>query len=223
MSWRVSPSRSVVVDESAGNRMWKVIGVPDGDTFLVAGGPHRKHKEWCRMLCIDTPEKGQTGFEGARDRLRELIYNQYVSLEPERKWKWCRDKYGRTLVYVIKEGVLINGVMVNEGWSDYLTAFGRGRYQAVFQRCVASAVEARRGVWAEYRSNENWRWGRGRARPHFRNAKELANCRAQRFKKGGLEDGQVLTYSRTDPRRNSGHCLFQEQGRAIREAEGRAD
>jgi len=68
-----------------------VIRVIDGDTFELASG------EIVRLLCVDTPEENQSGYEEAKQFLSELILNKKIRLEKNISEK---DKYGRLLRYV---------------------------------------------------------------------------------------------------------------------------
>lgn len=208
MSWRVMPSRGTIVDNSARNKRYKVIAVPDGDTILIAGGPHRQSREWLRLLNVDAPEHGQIGFHLAKAFLKDLVFEKWITIEPEKLWKWRRGKYGRTLVYVYQEGVLVNSEIVREGWSDYWTRYGRGRLQSIFQRCLCEATEEKKGVWQFYKQDDCWRFGRGRAKQHFRSAQELIERVRRHEEKEDLKDGKIFTYSGSTPRSHIRHRIF---------------
>ena len=96
-----------------------IVSVYDGDsvTAILDLGMGIQKKAKCRLYGIDTPElRGKTASEktaakAARDRLREIINEQTVLIQSLTK----PDKYGRLLVKIWKEGVLINDLLVNEG------------------------------------------------------------------------------------------------------------
>jgi hypothetical protein len=67
-----------------------VTRIIDGDTFEIASG------EIIRLLCVDTPEKKEKGYEEASNFLSDLILNKQVRLESDSKDK---DDYGRLLRY----------------------------------------------------------------------------------------------------------------------------
>ncbi len=86
-----------------------VTRIVDGDTIVVEGGDR------VRLLDIDTPEKGQSCYTEAKNRLAELIDNKVVSLI---KGKEDKDVYGRLLRYVFYNGTNINLLLVREGWAN---------------------------------------------------------------------------------------------------------
>jgi micrococcal nuclease len=67
------------------------------------------------LLDIDTPEKGQTCYKEAKDRLTELIDGKQVELKSGKEDK---DTYDRLLRYVFYNGTNINMLMVREGWAN---------------------------------------------------------------------------------------------------------
>lgn len=88
-----------------------VIRVIDGDTFEIYSG------ESVRLICVDTPEKGEGGYDLAKDFLEGLILDKEVRLEKDVSET---DKYGRLLRYVwvdfLGEDVFVNKEIVQEGY-----------------------------------------------------------------------------------------------------------
>ena len=76
---------------------WPVVRVVDGDTIRVR---YEGREEPVRLLCIDTPERGESGFEEATEAMRGLVEGREVVLEFERPGEMERDRYGRLLAYV---------------------------------------------------------------------------------------------------------------------------
>ncbi len=73
------------------------IKVIDGDTFIYEG-------KTIRLLCVDTPEKGQNGYKSATKYLSDIISNQQLTLEEE-----GLDKYNRTLAWVYtQDNIFVN-------------------------------------------------------------------------------------------------------------------
>lgn len=68
--------------------------IVDGDTFKVL---YDGDLTSVRILGIDTPERGQPGFQEATAATRDLIEGQAVTLTFEGK---KRDRFGRLLAYV---------------------------------------------------------------------------------------------------------------------------
>lgn len=57
----------MVVDRGGDDGLTQVERVIDGDTFVLVGGDR------IRVAYVDTPERGQPGFDEARQRTRELV------------------------------------------------------------------------------------------------------------------------------------------------------
>lgn len=107
----------------------------DGDTIELAGG------ERVRLLCIDTPERGQPGYAEATEFLRGLIEGKRVRLEADPKHN-DRDRFGRLLRYVwlftgweaegfsSGDDVLVNVEIVRRGHSAYETRWGASSLHA---------------------------------------------------------------------------------------------
>jgi len=92
-----------------------VLQVVDGDTLdvepavdLGAAGEVDRF----RMLCIDTPETGDCGYDEATARLDELIGGKTVTLHFDGD---CTGTYDRGLAYVFHGGRLVNLRMAQEG------------------------------------------------------------------------------------------------------------
>ena len=128
----------------------EVLRIEDGDTIIVRAG---KREERVRLLYIDTPEKGEKGYDAARKALAAFINGQLVDLEFETPGEPQRDRGGRLLAYVIvpkasgyfRRNVNLNIVFV--GWSRYTTKFSRSRYDEEFLELEREARKARRGIW----------------------------------------------------------------------------
>ena len=82
----------------------------DGDTCTAVTG------EKIRLACIDTPElKGKNAnkipAEEARDFLNQLVANKKVSIK-----RITKDRYGRTVAEIYKDGTNIQELIVNKGY-----------------------------------------------------------------------------------------------------------
>jgi micrococcal nuclease len=116
-------------------RAYQVARVIDGDTIELEGG------ERVRLLCIDTPERGQPGYTEATEFLRELVAGKAVRLEADPEHV-DRDRFGRLLRYVwlftggeaegfsSGDGVLVNVEIVRRGYSVYETRWGASSLHA---------------------------------------------------------------------------------------------
>lgn len=73
----------------------KVISVIDGDTFIIDSG------EKVRLICVDTPEENEKGYQEAKQFLENLILNKQIRLEKDVSET---DKFGRLLRYAYING-----------------------------------------------------------------------------------------------------------------------
>lgn len=80
-----------------------VTSVIDGDTFEIETG------EKIRLICVDTPEINETGYEKAKIFLNSLSLNKKVRLEKDISDK---DSYGRLLRYVYIDETFVNKEIV---------------------------------------------------------------------------------------------------------------
>ena len=70
-----------------------VINVIDGDTvILLERTPEQMRTHRIRLEGIDTPERGQDGYEGAKEYLEKLIWGETVTVRYTEN-----DRYGRIL------------------------------------------------------------------------------------------------------------------------------
>ena len=97
-------STSSVNSKSASNQIVRVI---DGDTIVVAGD------ERVRLIGIDTPEKGECGFEYAKLSLENLLSDGEILFFDGAASD--TDKYGRLLRYVEVSGVDAGLQLITEG------------------------------------------------------------------------------------------------------------
>jgi len=90
-----------------------VLDVIDGDTLILASG------ERVRLICINTPELGDSGSYEAKDFLESLVLGKDVRLEKDVSE---RDEYGRLLKYVyvnVSGGeIFINREIVQKGFGE---------------------------------------------------------------------------------------------------------
>lgn len=107
-----------------------VTRVVDGDTIEVEMDGE---KVKVRLLCIDTPERGQDGFDEATVALKGLIGDAgrvQLIYDPEHD---KADFFGRQLCYVIVDGANANVEMVRLGHTKYWTKYGKSSlYEAEF-------------------------------------------------------------------------------------------
>jgi len=120
----------------------KVARVIDGDTIEIEGGQR------VRYIGIDTPELGQNADCYAREayeKNKELVGNEIVGLEKDVSET---DRYGRLLRYVYMGDLLINDVLVREGYANASSYPPDVKYQERFRGAEREARENSRGLWA---------------------------------------------------------------------------
>lgn len=86
----------------------RVVRIIDGDTIELDSG------EKVRFLGIDTPERGQCGYQEAKKNLQRLILDERVILVSDGQ---TTDKYGRLLRYVELGHRDIGLEQIKEGWA----------------------------------------------------------------------------------------------------------
>jgi len=95
-----------------------VMRVIDGDTFDYFNADTNKIVR-VRLLCVNTPERGQKGYDEATTYLRSLLLYREVTLKASVTDK---DKYGRLLryVYVNDNGEIefINKLVLDGGYGE---------------------------------------------------------------------------------------------------------
>ncbi len=82
-------------------RKEKVSRVIDGDTFAT-----KDRKNPVRLANVDTPEKGERGYDSARNALQRMIGGKEVSIDTK-----ARDHYGRSVANVKVENKSVNRAM----------------------------------------------------------------------------------------------------------------
>ncbi|HXG41234.1 MAG TPA: thermonuclease family protein [Dehalococcoidia bacterium] len=124
-----------------------VTRVVDGDTIEVSMAGRRYT---VRYIGVDTPESvapGQPvecyGREASR-RNRELVEGKTVLLEKDVSET---DRYGRLLRYVWADGVMVNAVLVAEGYAQVATFPPDVKYVDLFRRLQEQARQQGLGLW----------------------------------------------------------------------------
>jgi len=83
----------------------KCVHVEDGDTFMTA------NENWIRLANVCTPDKGQNGFQKAKDILASLILNKGIEYEQ------VGTSYNRIVAEVWVGNTHVNQYMRNQGYT----------------------------------------------------------------------------------------------------------
>lgn len=129
----------------------RVLKVTDGDTLVVQIGSEEVR---VRLMGMDTPERTTTR-NGQIEHYGEEASRFAEQLVEESGWevsltydKVTKDKYGRDLAYVwLKDGRLMNAVMVAEGYAYSYTSSPKPEYVDLFLALMREAREQNRGLW----------------------------------------------------------------------------
>lgn len=127
-----------------------VDAVVDGDTLWVrADGPGslaRGRRTKVRLLELDTPERGECGFDAATAALARLTPpGSTVWLVVDRE---PVDRYGRALRYVwTPDGLFVDLEMVRTGMGRALLVPPNDAHIGALRAAETQARSARRGLW----------------------------------------------------------------------------
>jgi endonuclease YncB( thermonuclease family) len=98
----------------------QIVRIIDGDTFELY-----QDKQVVRLLCVDTPESGEEGYEEAKTFLGSLIIGNDFFMNSSTSGSNDTDAYGRLLkwVYIVDEDgeqILISKLIINEGYGELM-------------------------------------------------------------------------------------------------------
>jgi micrococcal nuclease len=124
----------------------KVVRVVSGQSFEVLGmGDQPNLVSQVRLVGIDAPDLRQRPWgEKSKERLEGLIANQPVMLEFDIE---AKDKIGRTLAYVWKDGVLLNEQLVKDGYGLFVARSPNHKYNLKLDRAQQWARLMGQGIW----------------------------------------------------------------------------
>ena len=100
----------------------KVVKVSNGDTVHVLDQTKARHE--IRLGGIDAPEKKQVYGRKSKDNLSNLVAGKNVEVEYSR-----RDRYGRIIGKLIKDGQDINLIQVKQGFAWHYKYYQRDQSQ----------------------------------------------------------------------------------------------
>lgn len=121
----------------------RVVGISDGDSVTVLDIDKVQHK--IRLAGIDAPEKGQDFGNRSKESLSELVYDQTVLVQTEKK-----DRYGRDVGKVLVQGVDVSLVQVQRGLAWHYKAYEREQSASdriLYDFAENEARASRRGLW----------------------------------------------------------------------------
>lgn len=140
------PREGPPVDIADPEQTYVVERVIDGDTLLLTNG------ERLRLLGVDTPETVHPSQSveplgpEASQFTKRLAEGKIVRLGFDKE---RRDRYGRLLVYVYIDGLMLNEELIRAGLSGAQLQYPYSdKMKRRFRQAEDEAREARRGLWA---------------------------------------------------------------------------
>lgn len=142
----ISPTADIKLFEKA-----RVKHVIDGDTVILSDNSK------VRYIGIDSPEMDKNGKmecfgENAKNFNRQLVENQFVSLEKDISDK---DKYGRLLRFVYLDGIMVNEILVSQGFARADLVPPDAKYATLLKEAENEARQDYRGMWSECSNNRS--------------------------------------------------------------------
>lgn len=147
-SFSTSPGDDGPEPGTSTSRRWaKIVRVIDGDTVVVrlAGGP----KVHVRLIGIDSPETSpaECGSANATRSARQLMPRGKRVLLLSDSTQRNKDRYGRFLRYVVRNGNDVNRAQVARGWARVYVVGREFKRVDAYRRSQRVARNQDRGIW----------------------------------------------------------------------------
>lgn len=107
----------------------------DGDTFVLGSGQR------VRLLGITAPELDFCGGQEAANLLEEIVLGRPIRLEDQ-----FFDKYGRAVALAYANNILVNEVILKEGWARYDGA--KSSQSETLRSAYQLAREEKKGIFS---------------------------------------------------------------------------
>jgi endonuclease YncB( thermonuclease family) len=150
----------------------RVARVIDGDTLELRNGAR------VRLVQIDAPEAGGEchAAQSTKALANLLPRGAEIRLESDPKLD-DRDRYGRLLRYVFREGQNVNLLLVQQGAASVWFFQGdRGRYWRELKRAADTARAKKRGGWGDCRASGNYLAAWTLRKPERKPAQVASSC-----------------------------------------------
>lgn len=146
----INPSSNSTSDNTSNisSELYKVVRVVDGDTIII---DYKGTEERVRLIGVDTPESVHPDKEKntefgttASNFSKELLTDKYVKIELDVQE---RDQYGRILAYVYLDDVMVNKILLQEGYAKVATYPPNVKYVDDFTAIQEEARNNKKGLW----------------------------------------------------------------------------
>ena len=126
----------------------KAIRAVHGDTLEILM-PDNTHPN-CRLASIDCPEREQAFGSKATEALKALCVGRTVTVH-----QTGIDGFKRPIVFVVVDGVNVNAELIRQGLAWHYLKHSKNDELTDLE---SEAKEAKRGLWADAKPVEPWRW-----------------------------------------------------------------
>lgn len=134
-----SPSSSQETSDEFSQELFLVTKVIDGDTIEIENG------ERVRLICIDSLEQGEEGYNESKKYLEDLALNKKVRLEKDISE---RDNYQRLVRYIyLEDGTFVNELIAKQGYAKSYWYEPDITLCPIIQKAEDYAKENNLGVW----------------------------------------------------------------------------
>ena len=131
-----------IVNSAENNVLKGKARIIDGDTIEI-------NKEKIRFGGINSPERNETGYRLATDKLIEKISNNILTCVREKN----KDKYRRTVAECFIDGESLSSFMVRKGYACDYIYYSKGKYAKEQKYAKANKL----GVW-KMKYNTSWEY-----------------------------------------------------------------
>ncbi len=140
---------SFVEKEALAENGYKVVGIKDGDTFvLLMDGK----EQVVRFAHIDCPEKKQPFGTKAKQFVSDLCFGEYVTLIHNKKF----DRNKRLIAEVLrKDGTNLNKMLVLNGLAWHYKEYSKS---TEYQELELVAKQNKVGLWIDNEPVAPWQW-----------------------------------------------------------------
>ncbi len=137
---------SVVADS---DNEYKVVGIKDGDTFVVLVNGK---EQVVRFAHIDCPEKKQPYGGKAKQSVSELCFGKFVRLIHNNKF----DRHKRLIAEVIlQDGTNLNKSLMKNGLAWHFKKYSKDKSYSDLEN---EAKQLKVGLWADENAIAPWTW-----------------------------------------------------------------
>lgn len=127
-----------------------VVSIADGDTIKVL---HDGKEELVRLYGIDAPEKEQDAGLRAKDLIHALVTGRNIEIKPIDV-----DSYGRTVGLVSIDGIILNELMIRNGYAWVYQHFCRIQSCSAWIKLEREARRHKKGMWGDANIMPPWEW-----------------------------------------------------------------